>query len=84
MLNCTDKTVGIFQEKETGNWFSYSARTNSNDFATMVEYPHLVDVLDGTRFARVLKTVAYVIVDETPEGEPVVEKWNIKGYLYVN
>lgn len=80
MLNFTDTTVGTFQEKDTGNWFSYSARTCSNDFATMVEYPHLVDVLDGVRFARVLKTVAYIIVDETADGEPVVEKWNIKGY----
>ena len=80
MLNFTENTVGTFQEKDTGNWFSYSARTNSNDFATMVEYPHLVDVLDGTRFARVLKTVVYIIVDESPDGKPVVEKWSIKSY----
>jgi hypothetical protein len=78
MLNFTENTVGTFQEKDTGNWFSYSARTNSNDFATMGEYPHLVDVLDGVRFARVLKIVAYIVVDESSDGKPIVEKWNIK------
>ena len=80
MLNFNTTTVGTFQEKDTGNWFSYSARTCSNDFAPIEDYPHIIDVLDGTRFARVLKTVAYIIVDENSDGDPVVEKWNIKGY----
>jgi len=33
----------------------------------------------------VLKTVAYVVVDEDFDGNPIVEKWHIKDYeKYVN
>jgi hypothetical protein len=36
---------------------------------------------DGsTRFARMLKTVIYVIVDENDDGSPVLEKWKIKKH----
>jgi hypothetical protein len=83
MLNFTHETIGTFQEKEKGNWFSYSGRKCSNTFAPIDEYPHIVDVLEGTRFARVLKTVVYIVVDENDDGTPVVEKWNIKRYMYV-
>jgi hypothetical protein len=34
----------------------------------------------GYRLGNVLKTVAYLIVDEDEFGEPIVEKWNIKGH----
>jgi hypothetical protein len=33
----------------------------------------------GWRYARVLKTVAYIVTDENEYGDPVVEKWNIRG-----
>lgn len=84
MLNCTEKTIGIFKEKSTGNWFSYLERKHTNNFAPIADYPHIIDVLDGTRFARVLKTVAYIIVDEENDGTPVVEKWSIKRYTYIS
>lgn len=38
-----------------------------------------------TRFAKVLKTVAYVVVDEAEDGAPVVEKWKTKRFqAYTN
>jgi hypothetical protein len=36
---------------------------------------------DGTyRYAAILKTVAYVVVDENEYGCPVIEKWQIKQH----
>lgn len=73
--------IGMFTEKEVGNYFEYS---HNND-GVMEDYPHLVWVTNpiegidqGYRYARVLKTVAYIVVDEDDYGRPVVEKWYIK------
>ncbi len=33
----------------------------------------------GWRYAKLLKTVAYIVTDENEYGDPVVEKWNIRG-----
>ena len=48
-------------------------------------WPHRVWVTNpienidsGFRYARVLKTVAYIVVDEDEYGDAIVEKWNIK------
>jgi len=32
------------------------------------------------RYAKVLKTVAYLVTDEDECGEPVVERWDIKKF----
>ena len=55
------------------------------------EFPHKVWVTNassddrGYRYATVKKTVAYVVIDEDDNGEPVIEKWNIKGHrIYEN
>ena len=67
---------GRFVEKDEGNLFEYSKNWSSVD-----DFPHLVWVGDGDqyRYARVLKTVAYVAVDEDENGF-VVEKWSIKQH----
>ena len=71
--------AGCFQNKETKKSFEF--RKSEGNFAGM---PHEVFVGDGStngnqiRFARVLNTVAYVVVDEDEYGAPVIEKWNIK------
>ena len=51
-------------------------------------YPHRVWVggygvggMSGWRYARVLKTVAHVVVDESDDGSPVVEKWELKSNI---
>jgi len=48
------------------------------------KYPHKVWIGavindQGYRYAKVMKTVAYVVVDEDDDGQPVVEKWYIKN-----
>jgi len=70
---------GNFTEKEYGNLFEFSVNNEEEYFVKRADYPHKVWVGDGWRYGRVLKTVAYVIVDED-EGGPIVEKWAIKNY----
>jgi len=83
-------TIGIFVEKDTGNYFEYSDNDDL-DMPSYYEFPHKVWVggggvcgMTGYRYARVLKTVAYIVTDEDDCGEPVVEKWHLKkntGYI---
>lgn len=55
--------------------FEYRANTRTD----LSEMPHEIAMSDGSfRFGRVLKTVAYVEVDEDENG-PVVEKWAVKA-----
>jgi len=74
------KVAGQFTEREFGNWFEYDARSDNPD------YPHRVWVTtpregidSGWRYARVLKTVAHIVIDEDENGL-VVEKWSIKRH----
>lgn len=55
--------IGEFQECDYGNYFTY--RKTDNLWAIEQGYMHEIDVGDcQVRFARVLKTVAYVCTDE--------------------
>jgi hypothetical protein len=55
--------------------FEYRANTRPD----LSDMPHEIAMSDGSfRFAKVLKTVVYVAVDEDENG-PIVEKWNIKA-----
>lgn len=70
---------GSFREKEYGNLFEYAERRHGDDsFAP--EMPHIIYLNYGeTRLAKVLETVAYVVVGEDENG-PVIEKWQIKNH----
>lgn len=70
-----DDLRGEFRHRETRNDFHY--RDAGERPMAFVEYPHEIFVGPdgGTRYARVLATVAYVVVDEAADGSPVVEKW---------
>lgn len=72
----TVKPIGQFTEKEVGNYFEYSVNDDAIPFAE--NFPHKVWVLDGYRYADVKKTVAYIVVDEDENGQPVTEKWQLK------
>lgn len=79
-----DQIVGAFTEKSAGNWFEYEKNSEDTEFGS--EYPHKVWVGNpipglesGWRYAKVLKTVAYIVVDEDEYGKPVTEKWFIKS-----
>lgn len=77
--------IGCFEEKEHGNLFEFSKVPEDKIFTiAFPEYDSFVwvgpSLVAGTekRYAKVLKTVAYVVVDEDENG-PVVEKWAIKN-----
>lgn len=77
--------IGVFQEKCYGHYFEYSFNDDDVDFINKEHYPHKVWVggegvcgMSGWRYAKVLKTVAYIIVDEDENG-PVIEKWDLKN-----
>ena len=89
----TKTVLGGFVEKEFGHNFEYVASDHPDVFNEHArrhlpfilyssykgeQFPHEVFVgCDQSRYARVLKTVAYVVVDEDENG-PVIEKWNIR------
>jgi len=92
-FECGDGSIlGRFDEKDTGKLFEFSKNPASGQFSWPNtfddEFPHLVWVSDKSpsdgwngwacRYAKVLKTVAYVVTDEAEDGSPVVEKWYIK------
>jgi hypothetical protein len=78
----TVKPIGGFVEKDYGKFFHFSENDTNHEFGS--EYPHLIwvgpDYYEEPRYARVLKTVAYVVTDEDEFGYPVVEKWDIKNF----
>jgi len=78
---------GAFIEKDHGNLFEYDLHGED----TFAGYPHRVWVSEnpvndsGWRYALVKKTVAYIVVDEADDGQPVVQKWSIKAHrIYSN
>jgi len=73
--DCGDGSIiGSFRHKDTDVLFEFSEnRTGSYE-----DYPHLVWVHGGYRYATVKKTVAHVVIDETDDGF-VSEPWPLKG-----
>ena len=80
----TKDPIGVFVEKEHGNYFEYSHNEDhANGFNE--DFKHKVWVggegiggCKGWRYATVMKTRAYVAVDEDEFGLPVIEKWYLK------
>lgn len=70
--------LGRFTEKELGNVFEYTQNTQT----PFSEYPFVVWCGPGPegRYAKILKTVVYIVTDEAADGSPVVEKWFIKNH----
>lgn len=75
MYNPVD-AIGEFQESTIGKWFTY--RKTTNPWALGNGFTHEIDVLDGVRFASILKTRAYIVIDEDENGNPLAELWMIK------
>lgn len=76
-------TLGVFREKTRRMTFEYAT---NDDPDTMGMYPHLVFVGprgNDTRYAHVLKTVAYIAVDENDDGF-LIEKWDIVQHRTYN
>jgi len=80
----TKDPIGVFVEKDTGNYFEFSENT---DLTQGFGLPHKIWVggegvcgMKGYRYGTVKKTVVYIITDEDAYGNPVVEKWSVKKY----
>ena len=77
MLTSLPENTGEIQN-ELGHWYTY--RPNSSLWGLQHGLTVEIDVLDGVRSARLLKTVIYVAVDEGADGSPVLEKWALKKH----
>tara|TARA_R110002167_G_scaffold27330_3_gene93020 strand:+ start:176 stop:466 length:291 start_codon:yes stop_codon:yes gene_type:complete len=82
----TEDPIGYFIEKDVGNSFEYSVNNELDAYSLSLaeKFPHKVWVggkdvagMSGWRYAKVKKTVAYIVVDEF-EGGAVVERWFLK------
>lgn len=58
--------------------FEFSDRPEGDRDGAFPGYPHRIFTLDGDRAALILKTVAYVVIDEREDGSPIHEKWEIR------
>jgi hypothetical protein len=73
----TGRLLGKFVNAETRAVFEYGELPDE-DRPFGPEYRLAVWQRDGSyRYSRVLKTVAYVVVNEADDGSPVVERWEI-------
>lgn len=70
---------GAFTEVDCGNRFEFAERTPAERASFAPEAGHFIFVGENaTRAARVLRTVAYIAVDEDEKGNAIYEKWQIK------
>jgi hypothetical protein len=74
------RLLGAFEIAKFGADYEYSDRPEGDRQGMWAGYPHRIFTVDGDRAALVLKTVAYVIIDENDDGSPVFEKWEIKRH----
>lgn len=82
-FNKLEYISGCFLEKDYGKPFEYGIRVHdfSNGFASLSDFPHIVFIGNRSfRYAKVKKTIAYIVVDQDDNGKPVVEKWDIKKH----
>lgn len=70
--------AGSFRVPETDKFFWYGDREPGGEYP---DFPHVLITNHGYRYARILKTVAYIVVDEDENG-PVTERWNITKNKY--
>ena len=77
--------AGEFRHADTRVWFHYSPAP-LEDQLFGPEYADKVWVNDpmgaNYRLARIKKTVAYVVVEEGPDGSAVTEKWPLRNHKF--
>lgn len=74
------KADGQFQERGCGRWFEYRKTDNWWAKQQGLQYVVAVGGLNEMRFANILKTVAYIAVDEDENGNAIIEKWQITNH----
>lgn len=85
-------SAGEFRAKDGNRHFEYAKGVSKENYQFPQEwrssFPDVVEVHCGTpaggmyknRAAKVMKTVVYVVTDETDCGQPIAEKWEIKNH----
>jgi len=72
--------TGQFVERERGKYFEYDRLSDSADHPYRVWVTTPWKGIDsGWRYAKVLKTVVHIVIDEDENGL-VIEKWSIKNH----
>lgn len=72
-------TLGQFTHVHTHRTFEY--RKTNDPWALQHGYVYEIALnFNLIRYANVKATVAYVVVDEDEQGQPVEEKWRIKQH----
>jgi len=85
-MSQASKKITYFQHSN-GVDFAYEANDPADSWLPVINYPHRVWVShspvndSGWRYANVKKTVAYIVVNEDDNGQPVIEKWSIKNHI---
>ena len=75
----TDCSIeGCFKELEFGKTFEYRSTDNMWALKNGLNFEVAVGPLNEVRFAKILKTVAYIAVSEDDYLKPILEKWSIK------
>jgi hypothetical protein len=69
---------------ENGERFYLEATRNEWALTHGLEYDLLLQNGNERRAVKLLKTVAYVAIDEAADGSPVLEKWLIRGCSQFN
>ena len=78
---------GCFNEVSYGKAFEFASRTSEEMLLWASEFPIKIYVgpfANDYRVAKLLKTRAYVVVDEDNEGNPVIETWRIRNLKLYN
>ncbi len=79
-------SAGRFTHAETNVTFYYEPALDDerrslfnvdNDFNERIVFDHG----HGTRLAKIIKTRAYIIIDEDTNGNPMIETWPIKRHV---
>jgi hypothetical protein len=71
--------AGHFTLIENGKTFYVEQSKNAWAISHGLEYDLLLQNGEERRACKLLKTVAYVAVDENTDGSPKLEKWRIRG-----
>lgn len=83
---CLKNLVKGCFKNANGAFFEYAA-VEPGEFVPFPGYEMKVycGPFEEWRYAKVLKTVAYVVVEEAADSSAVVEKWSVKAHkVYAN
>ena len=74
--------TGQFIEYTYNHVFEYRP-VDEDSWGLRNGFPYEIAIgdLGDTRYAKVLKTVVYVVIDQDENGDPIVDKWKIKKHL---